>query len=232
MTEDAHVMVRRGGPASRVSLLSAPELREVLAGQPPPLLLEACVSQQQQPSSVIPGAVLFCLEEIDVYLEDDNGQPQQVSGNYSLRPASELRAALERVGCQHVRHTVVYTQATRSGGLDLAVAARLAWCLAYCGVEHVSLFPGGVDAWRQAGLSVAPQPAASLRAPFFEGAPDGIEQTFPMHPEFLASTAEVEAAVDAAAGSGRAVQLVDVRSWGEYSGGGNVSRALPTRSHK
>jgi len=116
---------------------------------------------------------------------------------------------------------VVYTQATRSGGLDLAVAARLAWCLAYCGVEHVSLFPGGTDAWTQAGLSAAPHPAAPVRAHFFEGAPDtGEEETFPMHPEYLASTAEVEAAVDAA-GSAHGVQLVDVRSWGEYSGGGN-----------
>ena len=58
-------------------------------------------------SEHIPGAVAFCLSEIDRWEEDDLGEPAQISGNYSLREPSAVRAALERHGVTAFRRQVV-----------------------------------------------------------------------------------------------------------------------------
>ena len=65
------------------------------------------------------------LASIDVYEDDEHGHPVKVSGNHSLKPPAELRAALEASGIHILQHVVVLTQAVRAGGLDLAVAGRL-----------------------------------------------------------------------------------------------------------
>ena len=203
----------------RVSHLEASALHALLssgADAPPPLLLEACaVAAAPWPPELVPTAHRFPLSAIDVSLMDaKSGQPERVSGNFSLQPAAVLRKALEASGVQCVRHTVVYTQSTKNGNPDLAVAARLVWALSLAGVEHVSLFSGGLQAWVDAGHPVAThfQPPPASPVDFFEGAPPGLP--FPLRPEFNASTAEVEAAV----ATGGAL-LADVRSWCEYSGG-------------
>ena len=50
-----------------------------------PLVLEAMMGSASGASEHIPGAVAFCLSEIDRWEEDDLGEPAQISGNYSLR---------------------------------------------------------------------------------------------------------------------------------------------------
>ena len=219
---------RRARPMA-LSLVSPSELRGRLASGTPPLLLEASTTTGSASTTtpVIPGAVRFSLSCIDACHEEE-GQPSRVSGNYSLLPAARLRRALEAAGIVHDRDVVIYTQAQKAGGVDLAVAARLAWALAVAGVERIALLPGGVSAWTCGGFELAdaatpPAPAAD----FFRGS----DLPFPRHPEFCASTAEVSEAVEslsggggsgaAAPGSGRHVQIGDVRSWVEHIGGGH-----------
>lgn len=200
-------------PASVLTIVTAAELRELLGSSDPPLLIEARSATDPAPSAVIPGAVAFSLASIDVYEEDHArlGWPQIRSGNYSLKPPAEVRSALEAAGITHLRRTVVYTQSAKAGGHDVAVAARLAWALSFAGVAHVSLLPRGLWPYETAAQYSPPHPVAD----FFEGAPT---LPFPLHPEFVASTAQVEHAV-AAGGCGPGAVLADVRSWREFCGG-------------
>ena len=200
------------------TLITAAELSSALSSgsHAPLLLLEACVpAQPQQDRRSIPGAVRFCISSIDVYEDDAHGHPRKISGNHSLRPAKELRAALEAAGVTHLTRTVVFTQSTKAGGPDLAVAARLCWALARCGVQHVSLLAGGVHSWMHDGFELASAPSAPVHRGFYDGA--AAERPFPLRPEYDASTAEVEAAVASQSG----VQLADVRSWREFIGSGH-----------
>ena len=210
-----------------------------------PLVLEAMMGSASGASEHIPGAVAFCLSEIDRWEEDDLGEPAQISGNYSLREPSAVRAALERHGVtafrrqvvvytQCRRHTVAvrskavrghhhrYVQATvREGVADPIVAARLIWALALAGVEDVAWLDGGLSAWHALGLPtvpalVPPTPAAD----FLEGRCDC---TFPRHPEYGASTDEVVAAALTHAGEAGACRAEQVTSSGSSRGGSGGS---------
>ena len=210
-----------------------------------PLVLEAMMGSASGASEHIPGAVAFCLSEIDRWEEDDLGEPAQISGNYSLREPSAVRAALERHGVtafrrqvvvytQCRRHTVAvrskaarghhhrYVQATvREGVADPIVAARLIWALALAGVEDVAWLDGGLSAWHALGLPtvpalVPPTPAAD----FLEGRCDC---PFPRHPEYGASTDEVVAAALAHAGEAGACRAEQATSSGSSSGGSSGS---------
>lgn len=214
-----------------LSLLNPSELNARLASETPPLLLEAAAATTSTSERVIPGAVVFCLSWIDACHEDaESGYPARMSGNYSLRPALELRRALEQAGIVHDRPVVIYTQAQKAGGVDLAVAARLAWALAVAGVQHISLLPGGISAWTSSGFGVADIVAPPPPVPdFFRG----VDLPFPRHPEYCACTAEVSEAVERLSGGcgdgvavaaprvSHHVQIGDVRSWNEHIGGGH-----------
>eukprot|EP00900_Chrysochromulina_parva_P004650 jgi/Chrpa1/14186/Chrysochromulina_OHIO_Genome00004112-RA len=178
-----------------VTLLSAAELWASLQSNTErPLVLEAMMGSVSGASEHIPGAVAFCLSEIDRWEEDDLGEPAQISGNYSLREPSAVRAALERHGVtafrrqvvvytQCRRHTVAvrskaasghhhrYLQATvREGVADPIVAARLIWALALAGVEDVAWLDGGLSAWHALGLPTVPAPVPPTpAADFLEG---------------------------------------------------------------
>lgn len=91
-------------------------------------------------AGAVPGAVLFRLALIDVYDEDADSVPRAVPGNYNLRAPEEVRAALEAAGVARDRRVVVYTQSRKAGGLDVAVACRLAWALCTAGVNDVGTF--------------------------------------------------------------------------------------------
>ena len=221
----------RGCP---LSLVTAQALSAALQSSAPPLLLEACAAAAPAGTAppdpgCIPGAVLFSLAAIDVDLRDEQlGHPAKISGNYSLKPPAELRCALEAAGVEYARPVVVYTQAARAGGLDLAVAARLAWALSLAGCQHVALLAAGLSAWTAEGYATSGAYAPPVGAADFFGGDDGLP--FPLRPEFGAATPEVAAAVARGGGSGgggggsgnayrRVVQLADVRSWREFSGG-------------
>lgn len=186
------------------------------------LLLEACYGATR-PAAFIPGAVLVHMEEIDVCEEMASGGPVRFSGNYSLS-LQKLKATVEAIGADVRTMVVVYTQSFKAGVADPIVAARLAWALAFAGVEHVALLGGGMHAWLDAGLAVATQPAARPAQPtdFFAGGPTD----FPRNPHFLAETHDVRLvlaaadAADAANTDSRAV-LADVRSWREFVGEGH-----------
>lgn len=201
--------------SSSLTLVGPVELHELLACTAPPLVLDAS-SGGEPPASTLPSAVVVRLSELDVSLESAPGQPQLVSGNYSLLPPAELKSALQAIGVTHNRRCIVYTQSRKCGIIDAAVAARLAWCLSYAGVEHVSLLAGGLAAWMDAGLPTG-VPAERQGADDFFAGVGGVP--FPRCPHYDAQTAEVEAAVRGA-GVGR-TQLADVRSWREFSGGGH-----------
>jgi 3-mercaptopyruvate sulfurtransferase SseA len=213
MAEPAHPR----GPGVRLTLLTSAELHELLGGEDAPLVLQAG-SAQPPDRPVIPSAVLVSLSEVDTYLDDERGEPLRVSQNYSLKPDAELRAALEAMGVTHTRQVVVYTQCIKLGNVDVAVAARLAWCLAYAGVERVSLLAGGTGAWEKAGFALSAAPAQRQpAADFFAGA----ALPFPRNPQYLASTDEVAVAVELSTGCPTrdgGCQLADVRSWREYTG--------------
>ena len=201
-------------PEPQVTLLSARDVRETLDLASPPIILEACVSNQEvSPLGYLPGTILLSLADIDVYEEDSRGHPKCVSGNYSLQPPASVRSAFENAGIVHSRHVIVLTQATRAGGVDLAVAGRLCWALCWAGVSHVSLFAGGVQGWAHEGFALVATPNSSRVTDFFNGLP----LPFPLRPALCASTAEVEAAM----GSHSDVQLADVRSWKEFLGEGH-----------
>lgn len=234
---------------SRLSLLSPLELSEWMDSASPPLLLEASHGANK-PEAHIPGAVLVYMEQIDLYHEEAPGRPARVHGNYNLKPSHELKAALEAAGVTASRPTVVYTQSFKQGAAEPIVAARLAWALAYAGVEHVLLLGGGMHAWREAGLSVSTTPSERPRNPpdFFFGydasiqeanvandAPSGVTPPFPRNPHYLAATPDVHAAIrscqpcEAATGgacaavseNARQAILADVRSWREFVGEGH-----------
>ena len=200
----------------RLSLITPVELQAELRSLQPPLLLDASF-HGIVPEACIEGSVLIDIaSEIEVCNEDARGHPHIVSGNYSLKPAEELRAALEAAGVQSDRRTVVYTQSVRAGASDLAPATRLAWCLAVAGVKDIVLLPGGLRAWTAAGLATASAHTPRQSADFFGG---DASLPFPLNPHLSATTEEVEAAV--AERGARGVQLADVRSWPEYIGQSN-----------
>ena len=232
-----------------VTLLSAAELWASLQSNTErPLVLEAMMGSVSGASEHIPGAVAFCLSEIDRWEEDDLGEPAQISGNYSLREPSAVRAALERHGVtafrrqvvvytQCRRHTVAvrskaasghhhrYVQATvREGVADPIVAARLIWALALAGVEDVAWLDGGLSAWHALGLPTVPAPVPPTpAADFLEGRCDC---PFPRHPEYGASTDEVVAAALAHAGEAGACRAEQATSSGSSSGGSGGSSGI------
>jgi thiosulfate/3-mercaptopyruvate sulfurtransferase len=184
------------------------------------LLLEACNGETRH-QSFIPGAVLVDMAELDVYHEVSPGQPARVHGNYNLKPADGLKAALEAAGVTASRFTVVYTQSFKAGAAEPIVAARMAWALAYAGVEHVALLGGGMHAWRESGFCVAAEPAPRPGRPtdFFNGLP----LMFPRNPHYMAMTSDVHAAIRMPENGQAAVPavLADVRSWREFVGDGH-----------
>lgn len=238
--------------AQKLSLISAPALAVRLqsvseAPSVRQLLLLDVSTGGVPPLSFIPGAVAVDMSEVDVYELEGSTMPRIVSGNYSLRPAAELRLALERIGIHTHRPVVIYSQCEKSAPI---AAARLAWCLAFAGVGEVALLQAGVRGWINAGLplssTAAPRPAA---VDFHLGE----ELPFPLHPRFCTDTAEVSLALEkrkawqsagsaGAAGCSRGLQsgaldgsaggssdalggsdcsgtvLADVRSWREFVG--------------
>lgn len=115
-------------------------------------------------------------------------------------PDALLQRAIEGYGISWDKTVVVYHEGTGTG-----CAARVAWMLMYAGVEDVRLLNGGKQAWRAYGGALETTPNRGTPVPF--GA------TVPLHPEYLATTADVRARM----GDPTAV-LADVRTWEQFIG--------------
>ena len=143
--------------------------------------------------------------------------PVLTYGNFNLRPAQQLRAALEALQITATTRVVVFTQNFKTGVADPITAARLAWCLCYCGVEDVQLLNGGFGAWtKQNYETVQVSSVVNHTALLSPTAPRVSFGTtlFPARPDFLASTEEVLAIVN----QEQLGVLADARSWDEYVG--------------
>lgn len=91
-----------------------------------------------------------------------------------------------------------------AGAQNEVNAARVAWALAYAGVEHIVLLDGGVDAWTGERVTAAPAVTAT---PF----------TVTPQTAYLATADEVLAAVQAQA-KPAGVRVIDARSKEEFAG--------------
>lgn len=107
---------------------------------------------------------------------------------------------LGELGVEPTRTVVVYGAAHRGGGEE----GRVAWMLAYLGVDDVALLDGGIAAWRRAGLPIERGPLHPRRRSAFR----------PRRDEALRATAEqLLAAVERAD-----AVILDVRSEAEWQG--------------
>ena len=202
------------------SFITPRELDALLHSDQSPLLICFCSEAgNHRVQSWIENSVDVEFNEIETWAYDSNGQALPGSGN--LKPDEELKSVLEKIGVTHDRRVVVYSKPTNEDsvwGGEIA-AARLVWALLYAGVKEAQVLNGGLREWQEQGFAVVGR--AKKRQPTTFNAKFGAGA------QFLATAAEVEAAV--AARGGNAV-LGDVRSWDEFTGQRhdyNYMRLLP-----
>ncbi|MFJ6141421.1 sulfurtransferase [Kitasatospora sp. NPDC092286] len=139
-------------------LISAAGLREALASDRPPVLLDVRWQLGGPPGiedytlGHLPGAHFVALDQD---LAAPAGPPGR-GGRHPLPDPEEFGAALRRSGVSAGRPVVVYDGAT-----SLA-AARAWWLLRWAGHPEVRVLDGGFAAWQAAGLPVTaevPEPA-------------------------------------------------------------------------
>lgn len=118
-----------------------------------------------------------------------------------MLPDALLQAALEKLGISWDKTIVVYPDKSATA----TAAARIAWMLMYAGVADVRFLNGGKDAWRAYGGALETTPNI--------GTPVAFGATVPLHPEYLATTADVQAGV-----RDFTIGLGDIRRWEEFIG--------------
>ncbi len=128
------------------TILSADDLKGLLASATPPLLLD-CSFELTQPgkgreaylAGHIPGARY-------VHLDDDlAAAPSGTNGRHPLPDAEALAQRLRVLGLSQGQQVIAYDA---SGG---AWAARAWWLLRWLGHEAVAVLDGGLPAWVEAG---------------------------------------------------------------------------------
>ena len=106
-------------------------------------------------------------------------------------------------GIQRSDTVVLYDSIERDGG---ATASYVFWVLEHLGHTSVKLLDGGVDAWKQAGLDTATEPA-KLGPVLYQAAPEELR------PEVRIRGAQLQERL-----GDRYWQILDVRSRDEYLG--------------
>jgi len=136
-------------------LVSAPELRTLLAAPDPPTLLDVRWRLGGPPGiedyrrGHIPGA---CFVDLDAELAD----PPGTAGRHPLPATSAFERAMRRCGVRATHPVVVYDADNSTA------AARAWWVLGYFGHPAVRVLDGGFRAWTDAGGEVStsdPTPA-------------------------------------------------------------------------
>ncbi|MCT2589744.1 sulfurtransferase [Streptomyces sp. N2-109] len=132
-------------PDAQDTLITVPELRELLAAGSPPHLLDVRWSRSGPPplehylAGHLPGAVR-------VDLGADLAGPPGAGGRHPLPGTAGFEATMRRVGVRGGEPVVVYDQRDAT-----AAAARLWWMLRYFGHRDVRVLDGGYEAWERAG---------------------------------------------------------------------------------
>jgi thiosulfate/3-mercaptopyruvate sulfurtransferase len=128
-------------------VITVSELARVLAGEPPPVLLDVRWRLTGPPGieayrrGHLPGAVF-------VDLDRDLAGPPGPRGRHPLPSAEAFTAAMRRAGVDGGRPVVAYDAA------DSTAAARLWWTLRYFGHDQVRVLDGGYRAWAESGGAV------------------------------------------------------------------------------
>ena len=120
----------------------------------------------------------------------------------ALVPEDKLQEVLRQIGVTKDRPTVIVHQG--SDVTDFGAAARVYWTLKSSGVSQLAILNGGLNGWKEAGLTVDTTAATPT--------PSEIEVSF--SEQWLATTDDVRAIVD---GSAEAT-LVDARPEGFWNG--------------
>jgi thiosulfate/3-mercaptopyruvate sulfurtransferase len=126
-------------------LISASELREVLAGGPPPTVLDVRWQlakpdgRDDYESGHVPGAVYVSLED------DLTDHEVETRGRHPLPSGPAVESAGRRWGIRTGVPVVVYDDWNRAG------SARAWWVLTAAGIPDVRILDGGLAAWTESG---------------------------------------------------------------------------------
>jgi thiosulfate/3-mercaptopyruvate sulfurtransferase len=142
--------------ARHAALISVPELEELLAHDPEPVLLDVRwrvgdgALHEQYLAGHLPGAQ-WC------DLDADLAAPAGAGGRHPLPDPARLQQAMRRWGITEQRTVVAYD------GDSSVAAARAWWVLRWAGHDRVRVLQGGLAAWRRAGHPL--QTAVSVPIP-------------------------------------------------------------------
>jgi thiosulfate/3-mercaptopyruvate sulfurtransferase len=148
------------------TLISAEQLKALLAGPAPPVLLD-CGFDLADPGSGerayaaghLPGAVYVHLER------DLSGRKTGRNGRHPLPDRTALAAAAGRWGVEPGCQVVCYDNQ------GSPYAARAWWLLRWLGHHDVAVLDGGLAAWQRAGGAlVTEEPSPQARPPYPAGA--------------------------------------------------------------
>jgi thiosulfate/3-mercaptopyruvate sulfurtransferase len=145
------------------TLISAPELRSLMASQQPMMvfdcsfeLMNPAAGDAQYQQGHIAGAVRA---DLDRHLSAAKGAPNAASGGRHPLPSREVFAAwLGSVGLTPETQVVVYDH---QGG---NYCGRLWWMLKWMGHEASAVLDGGLPAWQAIGGPTEPGTVATLHA--------------------------------------------------------------------
>lgn len=156
--------------------------------------------QADYDSGHIPTAISIPLHLFDT-VQEKGIYPWTRPEDGNLLPPEQLKSVIERHGIRHDDTVIVYCgNKSYIGG-----AYRIAWALMYAGVKDVRYLNGDLAAWVADGGALEttpnrPEPVADFGT------------RVPAHPEYLATTEQVQAMISDANSV-----IADDRSWTEFS---------------
>ena len=155
-----------------------------------------CEYQHQAASRHIPGAISVHPSYFESGRDTSRYYPQyRCPDDGNLLNDDALRSAAAELGISADTVVAVYGK----GAVEMMSALRVFWSLKYLAVRDVFMLNGGFQAWRGPWSTV---PATPNKIAEFGGVCDR---------RYLATTDEIESGM-------RDIQLIDIRSFGEYCG--------------